>query len=111
MIYVTQQSQIFLATQPVDFRKQMDGLIAYCHNQLQSQPRSGALFVFLNRSRTLLRILHYDGTGYWLATKRLSQGYFPALPKHPDTLGKIAAAQLMSLIKSAACTSVQHCVN
>jgi hypothetical protein len=34
---------------------------------------NAALFVFVNRPRTMLRILHYDGTGYWLATKRLSQ--------------------------------------
>jgi transposase len=39
-------------------------------------PRSGTLFVFINRNKTMVRSLIYDGTGFWLMTKRLSKGRF-----------------------------------
>ena len=71
MLYLTQETKILLAMRPVDFRKQCDGLIALCEQQLSQDPRSGQLFVFINRSRTMIRVLCYEQQGYWLATKRL----------------------------------------
>jgi hypothetical protein len=103
VIHLTQTTRIFLATAPVDFRRQIDGLVAYCKLQLHHDPRNGALFVFCNRGRNMLRILHYDGSGYWLATKRLSKGHFSISVGTSDSLSGIPAAQLMSLIKSNAC--------
>ena len=61
---LTPQSRIFLATQPVDFRKGIDGLAAVCRKELGEQPLSGAVFVFRNRSGTALKILFYDGQGF-----------------------------------------------
>jgi transposase len=107
VIHLTHRTRIFLAANPIDFRKQIDGVVAYCKNELQNNPRNGALFVFVNRARTMLRILHFDGTGYWLATKRLSQGHFPAFPVAEHPLTAMESACLMSLIKSAACEAVQ----
>jgi transposase len=103
VIHLTQTSRVFLATAPTDFRRQIDGLVAHCTNQLQHNPRDGALFVFINRAKTMLRILHYDGSGYWLATKRLSKGRFPVRLGTESSLSALEAAQLMSLIKSGAC--------
>ncbi len=80
MIQLSLQTSILLALEPVDFRKGMDGFVALCQSQLQANPRDGRYFVFINRNRTLLRLLHYDGSGYWLATKRLSKGRFPGWP-------------------------------
>lgn len=81
MIHLTHETQIWLLTLPIDFRKQTDGLIALCQNQYAHNPRSGALFVFINKGRTMIRILCYENNGYWLATKRLSRGYFQQFPK------------------------------
>ena len=111
MIHLTHSTRIFLATRPIDFRKQIDGVAAYCKNELQHNPRSGALFVFMNRARTMLRILHHDGSGYWLATKRLSQGHFPAFQNAGKPLTAIESARLMVLIKSTTCEAVQSSVN
>jgi transposase len=58
----------------VDFRRGMDGLVALWQHALQQNPRSGTLYVFINRRATMLRILAYEQNGYWLMTKRLSQG-------------------------------------
>lgn len=74
MIQVTPQMRILVAVEPVDFRKGIDGLCRLCREALRGDPLSGALFVFCNRSRTALRVLCYDGQGYWLCHKRLSCG-------------------------------------
>jgi transposase len=67
MLQLTPQSRIFVATEPVDFRKGIDGLAAVCRRALGDNPLSGALYVFRNRAGTTLKILCYDGQGYWLS--------------------------------------------
>jgi transposase len=76
MIQLTPQMRILLAVEPVDFRKGIDGLAQVCRAQLQADPLSGTVFVFASRRRTALKILVYDGQGFWLCQKRLSQGRF-----------------------------------
>jgi transposase len=76
MIQITAHMRILAAVEPVDFRKGIDGLCALCRQQLVSDPFSGTLFVFVNKSRQALRVLVYDGQGFWLCHKRLSRGRF-----------------------------------
>jgi transposase len=76
MIQLTPQMRLLVALEPVDFRKGIDGLGAVCRQRLEQDPFSGALFVFVNRSRQAIRLLAYDGQGFWLCHKRLSQGRF-----------------------------------
>ena len=99
MLYLTADTQIFLAIQPVDFRKQIDALIALCEQKLQQDPRSGYLFVFINRSRTMIRILCYESNGYWLATKRLSRGRYSCWPKKSETIFSLSACELVKILK------------
>jgi transposase len=74
MLQLTPQSRIFLATPPVDFRKGIDGLAAVCRQVLGENPLEGAVYGFRNRMGTALKLLLYDGQGYWMMMKRLSQG-------------------------------------
>jgi IS66 Orf2 like protein len=67
MLQLTPQSRIFLATHPVDFRNGIDGLAAVCRQRLGANPLEGAVYVFRNRAGTALKLLLYDGQGYWLA--------------------------------------------
>ena len=76
MIQITPQMRILLAVEPVDFRKGIDRLVALCRQGLGTDPFAGALFVFRSRSRRALKLLVYDGQGFWLCQKRLSQGRF-----------------------------------
>jgi len=76
MIQITAHMRILAAVEPVDFRKGIDGLCAVCRQKLESDPFSGTLFVFVNKSRQALRVLVYDGQGFWLCHKRLSRGRF-----------------------------------
>jgi transposase len=100
MIRLTQESRIYIAIQPLDFRKQLDGLIAVCENQLKQSTRTGSWFVFINRARTMIRALVYDHNGYWLATKRLSRGRYRNWPRSPEPLAPCVAAELMHLLKN-----------
>lgn len=72
--------KIFVALEACDLRKSFHGLYALVSEQLQEDPRQGALFVFSNRRRTRLKILYWDGTGLWVMIKRLEEGTF-AWPK------------------------------
>ena len=100
MIHLTADTPILLATKPVDFRTGIDGLAAVCRGRLASDPRSGTLFVFINRNKTMIRTLAYDGTGFWLMTKRLSKGKFRGWPKSNNALSAVAAKQLRQLLLS-----------
>jgi transposase len=68
--------RIFVAVQPVDMRKQFNGLWAAAREQLQEEPKDGAVFAFINKERTRLKLLYWDGTGVWVLAKRLEQGRF-----------------------------------
>lgn len=89
MIQITPQMRLLLAVEPVDFRKGIDGLVAVCRQKLITDPMAGALFIFSNRRRRALKILCYDGQGYWLCQKRLSTGRFDWWPSagQAPTLG------------------------
>ena len=67
VIQITPQMRILLATEPVDFRRGIDGLAILCRTLLKSDPMSGAMFVFRNRRGTSIKILVYDSEGFWLA--------------------------------------------
>lgn len=77
MILFTPHMRILVSTRPLDMRKGMDSVAAYCRLALAENPMSGAFFIFVSRARRHIRILTYDGQGFWLATKRLSAGRFP----------------------------------
>lgn len=98
MILLTHESQIQLGLQPADFRKGVDGFVALCKNELLLEPRDGTIFVFINRARTMIRALSYDGTGYWLMTKRLSRGKFKHWPSSHGALSKTSARELRQII-------------
>jgi transposase len=98
MLQLTPQSRIFVATQPVDFRKGMDGLGAVCRQVLGDNPLEGAVYVFRNRAGTALKLLLYDGQGYWLCMKRLSQGRFTWWPTTVDARVPLCARELIILL-------------
>jgi transposase len=80
MLSFTGALKVYVAVEPCDLRKSFNGLEALAKDRLGEDPRSGALYVFTNRCRTRLKILYFDGTGYWVAVKRLEKGTF-AWPK------------------------------
>jgi transposase len=64
MLTIPHNTRILLCTSPVDMRKSFNGLIGIVRNQLHDDPLTGHLFVFLNKSNTLVKILYWDGDGF-----------------------------------------------
>ncbi|SQD77589.1 IS66 family insertion sequence element accessory protein TnpB [Moritella yayanosii] len=101
MILLTANTPILLAIQPADFRCGIDGFVAICRRQLDQDPRSGILFVFINRNKTMIRALSYDGSGFWLMTKRLSKGKFSNWPTAKEAITSMQAKHLRQLLSAA----------
>jgi transposase len=99
MIHITAQMRVLVAIDPVDGRKRIDSLVRLCQAQLGEDPFSGCVFFFRNRSAKSILILAYDGQGYWLAQKRLSQGRFTWWPESSSATKRLEAyeAQLLMM--------------
>jgi transposase len=82
----------------VDCRQGIDGLAAVCRQVLGANPLEGAVYVCRNRAGTALKLLLYDGQGYWLCMKRLSQGRFHWWPTTADAQGPLSARALIMLL-------------
>jgi hypothetical protein len=98
MLALSPSQRILLAVQPVDFRKGIDGLIGLCRQRLNENPLMGTLFVFTNRRRTALKLLIYDGQGFFLILKRFSQGRLRWWPDGPEAGQALAARELNILL-------------
>jgi transposase len=99
MIQVAPQMRMLLAVQPADFRKGIDGLSQVCRKVLSSDPFSGYVFIFRNKRATAIKMLMYDGQGFWLCQKRLSKGRFEWWPDTETApLKQLAAHELNVLI-------------
>ncbi len=80
MIALTPRMRVLVAVAPADFRCGIDGLARRVRQALADDPFGGAVFVFRNRRGTAIKLLAYDGQGFWLCHKRLSQGRFRHWP-------------------------------
>ena len=103
MIQITPQMRILVAVEAVDGRKGIDSLARLCQEKLEADPFSGWLFVFRSRRGTAIRILVYDGQGFWLAQKRLSQGRFRWWPegRSPHEVARSLAAHQLQVLLAA----------
>jgi len=99
MIQLTPQMRILLSVPAVDFRKGIDGLAGICRQAMGADPFSGGVFVFRNRRATAVKILMYDGQGFWLCQKRLSKGSFTWWPdKNSSGISALAVHELQMLM-------------
>ena len=98
MIQLTPQIRILVAVEPVDFRKGIDGLARLCKERLHTDAYSGGVFVFRSRTGGALRLLMFDGTGFWLCHKRLSQGRFRHWPQGQAGSAALLAHELQVLL-------------
>jgi transposase len=78
--------RVFLFVDPVDFRNGIDGLAGLCRSKLRQDPMSGAVFLFISRRRNGIKLLLFDGQGFWLCHKRLSEGRIKFWPRGDTVL-------------------------
>ena len=98
LIQITPQLRILVAVEAIDGRKGIDSLAQLCREKLDADPFSGCLFIFRSRSAKSIRILAYDGQGFWLATKRLSKGRFRWWPTGTEAAQTLRAHQAQLLL-------------
>jgi transposase len=90
--------RILVALESVDGRKGIDGLVQLCREKLVADPFSGCLFLFRSRRATSIRVLAYDGQGFWLAQKRLLKGRFVWWPSGSGPARSLEAYQAQLLL-------------
>ncbi len=101
MLNLTSSSlKVYLALDPCDMRKSFNGLHTLASDQLLTAPARDALFVFTNKRRNRIKLLYFDGTGTWVAAKRLEKGRFswPAPSEPGQRRIKLHAEALQLLI-------------
>ena len=74
MIPLAPGSSIFVVNEAVSFACRLNGMLGICRDVLAIEPMDGAYIVFRNRKGTMIRVIFYDGDGFWLCEKRFSQG-------------------------------------
>jgi transposase len=98
LIQITPHLRILVAIEPVDGRKGIDSLAQLCREKLEADPFSGCVFIFRSRRGTAIKLLAYDGQGFWLATKRLSKGRFQWWPTGTEAARTLRAHQAQLLL-------------
>jgi transposase len=90
--------RVLVATKPVDFRKGAEGLAALVRETMQTDPFSGAVYVFRAKRADRVKLIYWDGTGVCLFAKRLEDGKF-RWPKAQDGVMRLSAAELSALLE------------
>jgi transposase len=99
MMTISSAHKIYIACKPVDFRAGIDGYAALCRSQLQLNPFSGHCFIFRNKRRNAIKVLLFDGSGFWLCHKRLSKGRFKQWPNSANQVVSIDPQKLSLLLQ------------
>jgi transposase len=86
MIAFPDKQRIFVYQESCDMRIGIDGLSNLTKYELNQDPCSGDLFVFINSKRNRLKILVWERGGFWLLSKRLETGRFPQIQNHNKDL-------------------------
>lgn len=106
MIQITPQHTLLLYPEHVDFRKGIDKLLGFCRAHFICNPLDGALFCFRNRALTAIKILVYDGSGFWLCHKRFSQGKIRQWPRTQTEANCLSAVELQVIVQQGYATKL-----
>lgn len=99
MLNLSCSVRIFLAREPVDFRKAHDGLHAIVRDEFGEDPLSGHVFVFLNKRVDRVKLLVWDRNGFWLLYKRLERGTFRPPAAGTGARVEVSRAELLMLLE------------
>lgn len=109
MFTLSSSQRYHLYSQPTDMRKSFDGLSGIIRNKLDGNPCSGDVFIFINRSRNKIKLLHWQSIGFTLYYKRLEEGTFELLNYDPQ-VGSITLsyAQIVMLVDGLSIKNIQQ---
>ena len=98
MLGLSSNLRYFLCCSTIDMRNGFDGLAGIVRNHLKKDPVSGDLFIFLNKTRTHIKLLYWDGDGFALFYKRLERGRY-AFTAHNGPSKQIKREELLMLLE------------
>ena len=101
MLSLGAEVRIWLYRPACDMRRSFDGLSALVRHELRADPTDGGWYVFVNKRRTLLKVLAFDAGGYWIWSKRLERGRFAALGGRGDGAMSLTRTGLLALLEGA----------
>jgi transposase len=98
MKWLADAAQVYLHREYVDFRKAINGLVSIIESDMQISPYEDAVFVFCNRGRDKLKVIHWDRTGFVLWYKRLEESKYVWPRGHDDAVIELSSEQLQWLL-------------
>ena len=104
----THTTKIYVYTSVTDMRKGVHGLSGIVRNEFAADPTNGSLFVFLNRRRDRLKILHFDGGGFWLYYRLLEAGTFEELKQPTQSCYLIIDGTQLAMLLSGVSLVSSH---
>ena len=106
MLNLANAYKIYAYTKPTDMRKGCDGLSGMIRQHFHADPTDGSLFLFINRRRDRMKILHFDDGGFWLYYRVLEAGTFEELKSQDDSCRlQMDATQLAMLLSGVSLKS------
>lgn len=108
MFALSSVNSFHLYSQPTDMRKSFDGLSGLIRNNLGASPSNGDVFIFINRRRDKIKLLHWQGISFTLYYKRLENGTFE-MPEYDSGAGSITLsyAQIVMLVDGLTIKNIQ----
>jgi transposase len=108
MLNFSNDIKIYAYTRPTDMRKGFNGLSGIVREEFQFDPTDGKLFIFVNRRRDRMKLLHFSGGGFWLYYRLLEAGTFEELkPQGNSCRLQIDATQLSMLLSGVSLVASQ----
>lgn len=106
MLNIASHTKIYAYTKAADMRKGFNGLSGIIRSEFQSDPTDGSLFLFINRRRDRMKLLHFDGGGFWLYYRLLEAGTFEEFASNGDSCRlEIDATELTMLLSGVSLKS------
>lgn len=108
MFALTSENTFHLYSHSTDMRKSFDALSGLVLNNLGSNPTSGEVYMFINKRRDKIKLLHWQGSGYLLYYKRLEKGTFE-IPRYDASVGSITLsyAQMVMIMDGLSIKNLQ----
>lgn len=108
MFTLSAENRFHLFSKPTDMRKSFDGLSGLVQNTLDRNPSSGDVFIFINKCRDKIKLLHWQGNSFILYYKRLEKGTFE-LPRYDSSVGSITLdyTRLIMIIDGLSIKNIQ----
>ena len=107
MLFHYQIRNYFLYSQYTDMRKGIDSLCGMVKTDLNKNPLQGDLFVFINRRRNQIKMLHFQGDGFAIFYKRLEKGTYE-IPSSKNSCAEISCEQLLFILQGVLLKSIRR---